>query len=374
MDLAKLLITVNDRSKMTFKHPLSDEFFSVPITVYAGDPWWIPENRQHTQSFLLSSDAEVNLWSRSREARLAGFYDPRVKIDGRSVAYFGYFECLDRYEIVQSIFDEFSAWAKSRGAEVVYGPINFNTFNNYRIRIGEHYATPPFLGEPYNPGYYELFLEELGYKMAVRYVTQESFAEDMEPIISGIKQSKMGGAFHLPGLKIESLDSEIWCQHLQDIYLLVDEIFKENFAYSGISFETFARSYGRSFADKFCPHSSVCARDVHGKIVGFFLGFPDYGPLLWQRAMPPVPAEEIKYAEHFRLIERPRFLGKTGGVHPDFRRLGLFNLLVAESACRAVKIYYSLNGCLMREDNPSLRFSQPFARQTRSYGLFVKNL
>jgi hypothetical protein len=72
----------------------------------------------------------------------------------------------------------------------------------------------------------------------------------------------------------------------------------------------------------------------------------------------PIHAADINYAQHYRLLPKPRTaLAKTGGVHPEFRAFGLFTAMSCELSFRARGHYENMAGALVREDNASLKFA-----------------
>jgi len=165
---------------------------------------------------------------------------------------------------------------------------------------------------------------------------------------------------------------------LPEIFQNVDEIFKDNFAYSGISFEEFKKGFGELFAFRFCPKSSVLAMGPDNNIAGFFVAFPDYSPLMKQSAALTVNADVLNYNEHFKLLETPLALGKSGGVSPAFRKSGLFSVMSYLMMKWIQGDYIYGAATLVREDNPSARVGKMFFSQpgdwSHEYALFSKDL
>ena len=152
-----------------------EEFPAVARGVYRDDPHWIPELPMAVERAFSPSNRyfeKNSAWMscEAGKARLAGFYNPSLVINGRHVAFFGYWETIDDAAANRRLFSEFESWAGSKGAGAVYGPINFSTFGPYRIRLNR-FEDGCFPGEPYNPPYYERLMGELGYSIAYRYYT-----------------------------------------------------------------------------------------------------------------------------------------------------------------------------------------------------------
>ena len=91
------------------KSSLPEEFLKLPFQVYAEDPLWHPESSQ-TVGFSFSSHNpyfhknKAWLGVEGGQARLAGFHDPDLRIDGVKVAYFGFWESMDDLGVNQKLF------------------------------------------------------------------------------------------------------------------------------------------------------------------------------------------------------------------------------------------------------------------------------
>lgn len=352
-----------------------DPFFAVARAVYSGNELWPGESEQAiVRQFSPSSDwfcdGGIAWLGCVEQSRLAGFYSANCRIDGEAVAYFGFWESAPETQHNQTLFAGFERWAKEQGAQRVYGPINFTTYQSYRIKLSD-FDQRPFIGEPFNPDYYPALLADVGYDVHYRYFTHinddlAELAQRIAPVLQqGLEKSK--GRFTL-----SRLDGETWLNNLPELYPLVDRIFQQNFAYTPISFVQFEAACGEPFAKKLCPQSSVMARDEKGDIAGFFLCYPDYSELL--AVEPDIAPGDLNYSEHFNRIPGRRLaLAKTGGVHPDYRKAGLFTLMSMQLTLWAAPHYQRVAGAMVREDNPSRQYAS-HGDLVREYALFTRAL
>jgi hypothetical protein len=307
---------------------------------------------------------------------MAGFFNPVMRIEGRPAAYFGYWESLDEVETNRRLFREFESWARSQGAEVVYGPVNFTTFGDYRVRLNR-FDAGCFFGEPYNPPYYPRLLESLGYELAIRY---ESITGRLKEPLDTLRE-KMPPATACAeelGVTLLRVTPEHWLESLGKLYANCDPIFSGNFGYTGIAFETFQKYFGEPFAARLCPKSSVLALDRDGNLAGFIIAFPDYAPLCRQGSPKRIRLSEIRYEEHFPMLASPMGIAKSGGVHPRYRKEGLYWIMTLAMADWAEPYYPFAAGATIREDNPTLAMAkQVFTGPddiVRAYGLFARSL
>ncbi len=361
---------------------LSDEFFRIAGERYSDDAFWLGEDEAAVRrQFSTENDyfRTGRAWAETAEGcRLAGFFNPEQRINDEAVAYFGFWENSGDTDAVlnaqRDLFARFERWAAEQGAERIYGPINFNTYGPYRLRLADEQGGMPgpvFAGEPYNPLSYGEQLQALGYDIHYRYYTRinnnlPALALQMEkPLAQALQQ--LQGEFI-----VSRLDGDTWMNNLPELYPLIDRMFHQNFAYSPISEAQFVAACGEPFARKLCPQSSVLVRHKSGAIAGFFLCYPDYSPL--QVAGSLMKAADISYAKHAALLPEPRLaLAKTGAIHPDYRQAGLFTLMSMQLTCWAAPHYQRVAAALVREDNPSLRYAHN-GEEVRVYGLFTKQL
>lgn len=342
------------------QQPLPDDFVQLPYHIYANDEFWLGEDEtslrqqlSHKNSWFTTGKAWLGVIP--KQARLVGFFQETQVIDGEAAAFFGFWESTDNLEANQLLFSAFTDWAQQQGAKRIYGPINFSTFGANRLRT-DSFEYGAFPSEPWNPPYYPVLLAQLGYQTRYRYLSTFSPLAD---IIAAIEKDYLRVKPKLEQhFNITSMTPDFWLAHLPELYGFVDEVFGANFAYTPISFDTFQAQCGANFALKFCPKSSVLATTKDGRIAGFFLVYPDYSPLMRFRQLDSVSANDINYAQHYRLLPQPRTaLAKTGGVHPDFRAFGLFTAMSCELSLRARGHYEQIAGTLVREDNASLNFA-----------------
>ena len=356
-----------------------DAFLDLPYAVYADDPQWIPEDRAAVAR-TLSRDHDWFETGRAvgfcipGQARLVVFREPSFAVDGRQAAFFGLWEQAGSGDATSRLLREAEAWARSAGADVLYGPVDFNTWRRYRLRLDAERDAPTFLGEPYNPPHYPALLEAAGYRVARRYLSQIGTRQPVR-----VEHKERVSAAVLPaGYDIQPLDGVTWRENLPELKQLADAIFAENFAFSPESFETFARGYGDAVAHRLCPRTSLLAHGPDGDIVGFVLIYPQYGRLAVQgTAAPRLATTDLSFTEHCPVLEQMgerTAVVRTIGVHPAHRARGVMDALMAEAVARGVQHYDRWIGALIDESNWSRRFGASQTDHERSYALFAKPL
>ncbi len=355
-------------------------FAELPEKVYADDAYWLGEDLTALQQLYSTpvSKRTPALWLDCipGEARLAASFAPTQEIDGKPTAFFGYWEGSDNTANHRDLFQQAEDWARQQGAQQVLGPINLSTFNAYRVRLN-HFDSGAFPGEPYNPPYYAELLEQLGYRKEKTFHSWLGPLEGRVAALSALMEP-VREQLESEGLTFSLLTPEIWLDRLDAFYDYVDQIFGNNYAYTGIRREAFIQSYGPALAKRLCPNCSVLVTHQDDSIAGFFLGFPDYGPISRAVKGQIRPISELGYEDFLNYDGRRLMLGKSGGVHPDYRQKGLFGLMAYLMMKWGGELYNWAGAVMVREDNPSARTGQLVFNQAddqrRDYALYLKEL
>jgi hypothetical protein len=307
-------------------------------------------------------------------ARLAVFRQHGCIVEGRQAAWFGYFEAMNDSGCTEMLLAEAATWARAQGAEVLYGPIDFNTFGKYRVRVSAESAGIPFPGEPYNPAYYAELLRSAGFGVAREYVTQIGRIRP-RPLEA---KRELARAVAEAGYTFEPLDGDRWLAALPELHRKADEIFSDAFAYTPVSYEQFAAGYGASVARRLCARTSLLARGPDGDLAGFCLVYPHYGPLAVQGStLGRVSVSDLSYDAHDSILAAAGgsvAVAKTVGVCPKHRGRGLMDALGASVIDRGVGRYDRWVGAMIRADNPSRRFGAAHMEVERSYALYRQAL
>ncbi len=357
----------------------AEGFTDVAARVYADDPRWIPE----APSAVEAAFGPHNPWFSVGEAatlvvpgsgRLALFHQPKLRVDGRRVAFFGYWETVgDGADEV--MFRRAEEWARARGAQDLYGPIDFTTYGNYRVRLSvEDDDARTFPDEPHNPSTYPDLLTTQGFAVDQTYFTQVG-TQTAGNMVADWKRPALA-RLEGDGWTVTTLTHDLWMERLRELHGLADAIFGGNFAYSPLTWATFEAKCGEAFIRRACPHTSTIALAPDGGIGGFFLVYPHYGPVVCAGATDRVAVSELDYHRHAaRAAEGWRgAIAKTVGVAPQHRRKGVMDALTVGIFDRGDGRYDHWYGALIRKDNPSASFATGNTVGARWYGLYRKRL
>ncbi|SNC59423.1 hypothetical protein SAMN06265337_0050 [Hymenobacter gelipurpurascens] len=314
---------------------------------------------------LFAEEAErydIVFYTDNRHVRLVGLF-PKEGGEAR----FGFWETTPDAAANARAFAALEAEARRRNCPAITGPLDFNTFQRYRLRLGAAPSWGRFDREPVNPAYYPELLVGLGFQAHLTFESRLIRPETV-PAVYLEKQPLLDALAAMP-FDFLPLTAETWPHYEAELFELVQAVFGANPAYRAVSGAQFRALYNSTYAAGLCPHTSVLLREKDsGQLAALSLCQPNYAPLGLPAALPP------NFQRDYPKLTAPTLLAKTVGVHPSFRNRGLMNALGAYGMVHFREWYQQVIFCLMRTDNFSLHFTDGLPAETAHYALYRKEL
>jgi len=168
---------IDPRSKADVKR-----YIDLPYPLYRDNPNWVPFLRMDMANMLNAekhpfyehSEAEFFIARRDGEdvARLAMLENkPYNKYHSKKQAQFYHFECIEDFEVAEALFARGFEWAGARGLNQVVGPKGFGPFDGYGILVEGFEHRQMMIMMNYNPPYLPVFMEKLGFRKEVDFVS-----------------------------------------------------------------------------------------------------------------------------------------------------------------------------------------------------------
>ena len=350
-------------SEIPFTGNLDASFFDIPKKVYSQLAYQ-PQEEPTAVRQLFQQETErnaISVFTDHTSLRLVGIFP-----QNGSTAYFGYWETTADLPRNQAAFGQLRATARQRGYGRLQGPLNFNTYHAYRLRLGAAPSWGQFDREPVNPPYYPGLLGDLGFTPTLTFESR-LIQPATVPLIYQDKASLLAALNNLP-YDFIPLTPAAWQQHEPDLFELVHQIFSANPAYQPIPEAQFRQLYNVEYAAKLCPYTSVLVRErTQGRLVALSLCHPNYAPLHLGTA-PPV------FTRDYERLPQKTLLAKTVGVHPEFRNQQIMNYLGAYGMVPFRELYEQVLFCLMRSDNFSLHFTDDLPAEVAHYALYQQEV
>lgn len=342
---------------------LPDGFFKITPHVYKNISF-APEDSEHVTEALFklkSKDHDIVIYTDHLTMRLVGIFP-----HNHEQCYFGYWESFNNLHLNNIAFNMLSQDASLFKKSKICGPMNFNTFHKYRLRLGKTPSWNMFNREPVNPAYYPELLEKLGYTISNTYESRRIHKAEIHKFYEN--KGAFTAAIEKIPYKIIPLNASNWQRYEQELYELIDIVFRENTGYRTISIEEFKLLYNIDFAKSLCPHtSSLFLDEAVNKLIGVMMCLPNYSSLQANK-------EGITFKKDYPKLEHRSLLAKSSGIHPDYRKQNLMNFSGGYTMRSFRELYDDVIFCTMKCGNHSIHFTDGIPCETVYYALYEKEL
>ena len=348
--------------KTTFKRgqTLDQPWVKLQKTIYK-DLGFKPDEQEKVTEWLFdyySRSHKIIIYEVVNRLSLVGIFPYESK-----TGYFAYWETVDNQSINRDVFRELEKDARDAGIAQIKGPLHFNTYHRYRLRLGKTPSWSSFDMEPVNPTYYPSILEKVGYEISDTFESHYLEHDTIYNMYQSIKKYKKQHPDHL---KILPLTQEVWNTYYKQFYDLTTEIFSQNSNYQMVLRQEFELLYNEVYASGLCPYSSSVIIDSRtSQLASLSLCRPNFAGL----------KETFQdFEEGYQNLTKPILLAKTVGTHPKYRGNNLMNAMGIYGTEGFINRYDGVIFCLMKSNNPSQNFTKHLKHEKARYGLFMKNL
>jgi GNAT superfamily N-acetyltransferase len=335
-------------------------FLTFPWRIYRDDPLWVPPlfpQRAKTidpqrGAFFKRGQAEFFIaW---RDGKPVGTIcaaedKPTNEARGKRECLFGFFECIDDYDVAEAMLNHVMRWAEAHDLNALFGPFNLDYEDSYGVLV-EGRDRPPALLCGHTPPYYQGFMERFGFQpargdnlaYAIDLDVDTPAAQRLFRLADRVRQR---GRITIRGADLAHWEDEVdRIHHLLEIALahLPDHI-----GWHRDALEALLAPF-RDLADP----DLILFAEVDGEAVGWFPGLANLNEALIHANGLRYPWDYIKLWWYMR--RQPQCLAiKSVLVSPKYWGSGVSVLLFDEMARRArAKGFKWLDLSLTSEDNP----------------------
>ena len=157
-------------------------FMDFPFRLYAGHPLWVPPirldvaTRMNSDKHPFYEHSDVEFFVAKIEDDVVGRIallenKPYNRYHEKKQAQFYFFECQGDLEIARALFERAHTWAQKRRLNQLVGPKGFGPLDGYGMLIEGFEHRPAMTMMNYNPPYYPKFMDELGFRKEVDFVS-----------------------------------------------------------------------------------------------------------------------------------------------------------------------------------------------------------
>jgi hypothetical protein len=308
-----------------------DCFIKFPWRIYPGRyPHWVPPLLIERRDFL---DPRKNPFFEHADVALFLAADDCGEWCGRIAAtvnhnhnavyhdktgFFGLFECVDDQVVADALFNAAAGFLKSRGLEVMRGPMNLCINDDVGLLV-DGFDRPPTIMMPYNPPYYEKLVLGFGFGPIVNLLAQLGQTTSTgtgvpEYLERGVRLAQQRYRFTVRTVRMNEFDEEV--RRIQQVY---NSAWSENWGAVPMTDKQF-RHLAKDLKMILDPDYCFIA-EVDGEIAGFSLALPDINQALIHLNGRLLPFGIFKLLWYKRRINAVRII--TTGVLKKFRHMGI---------------------------------------------------
>lgn len=311
-------------------------FLDFPFGLYRNSPNWVPPIRidaaaqlnPRKHPYYEHSEAEFFLANRDGKdvGRIALLENkPYNRYHSKKQGQFYLFESIDDFDVAQALFEKVGERARQRGLNQVVGPKGFGALDGYGMLVDGYEFRQMMTMMNYNPPYYPAFMERLGFRKEVDfvscYLSADKFKMDARVHSIAERAAKRSGLWVKRFANKKELVS--WAPRIGETY---NKAFVNNWEYYPLTQREI----------KFVVDSIMTIADprlikiiLHGDdIVGFLFAFPDVSSAIQRNKGRLFPLGLIDLLLEFK---RTKWVSLNGaGILPEFQGRGGNALLYSE--------------------------------------------
>lgn len=300
-----------------------------------------PSTRQPDASWGVAADGVIT-------AKCSAWWSATPRFRGHATGVIGCYHADDE-ESADALIVHVSQQLASQGCTFVLGPMDQNTWHDYRFVI-ESDGRPPFFLEPRGSVRGAIQFRRHGFHELAR-----SFSATVEDLsLRSGRIDRVRSVVTERGVQIRALEKHRFVAEMKQIHRVATVAFQDHFLYTPVSEDEFVEMYRP--LEYAAPSEMILLAEHAGRVVGFCFSIPD---LLQGERNEPVDTIIIK----------------TFGVLPGREFAGLGQLLLEEVQHRASAAGFRRGvHALVFEGGSVERISARYATPFRRYALFGKEL
>ena len=322
------------------------QFIKLPWQIYKDDLYWVAPLLVERKDFLnkeknpFFKHSEVVFYLAERNGRtvgrIAGIVNHNhIEYHQEKAGFFGFFECVNDYEVAKALLDKVRDWLRSKGMEIMRGPANFSSNEEWGFLL-EGFDSRPVIMMTYNPPYYLEFMERYGMVKArdlyAYFIDEASYPP--QRVVRMAESIRKKQNVRIRSINMKKFETEVG--GIKEIY---NSAWSRNWGFVPMTDEEFDH-LAKSLKQIVDPHMIFIA-EAEGKPAGFSLALPDFNQVLARLNGRLFPLGILKLFWHTKIrnkIDGVRII--IMGVVPEFQKRGIDTVFYVQSFDVGVKRGY----------------------------------
>lgn len=308
-----------------------NDFIEFPFRLYSGDTLFSsPLKRDLKKDFSEANPffkhAKVRFFIVKEDGKTLGrivsiINTRHIQYHGEKAGFFGFFECINDFEVAKLLLDTVKTELISNDMTIMRGPMNFSTNEECAFLI-EGYEFPPIIMTPYNPPYYNDYMERYGMRKAKDLF---AFIHDVRERLPE-KVLRVAAIAEKRGITVRSVQKESFDSEMLIFKEVYNSAWDKNWGFIPLTDEEIYY-LGSKLRDIVVPELVLIAED-NGVPVGFMGLLPDFNQVLRRMQGSLNPLSIVKALYYQRRITDLRLL--LLGIKREYRHRGVDALLFRE--------------------------------------------
>ncbi len=334
------------------------EFIDFPHQLYAGDPNYVPELYVSQRDMLnpkkhpFYEHSKLQLFLAYKNNKIVGRIaairnNNHNSFTGKNDGFFGFFECIEEYEVAKLLLDTAVDWIKKEGLNTAVGPVSFSTNEIFGWHI-DAFNKPPMIAMAYNKPYYPAFAEKYGFTK-----NSDHFAYYMKDGSISEKSLRVSEAFEkrlqTKGITIRTVNVKKFKEEAEKAHHVYNSAWDKNAGFVPMTYHEFMHLCNEM---KPVMNADLCFIAEHeGKFIGLSFSLPDINQVLKDvKKGRLLPFGIFKLLFNRGKINKMRVV--VMGVVEGYRKLGIEACFYAKTISNAKRNHiFEAEASLILENN-----------------------
>lgn len=315
------------------------KFIELPIRLYKNEINWIRpmdkdiENVFNSEANNYFEYGDCVCWIVEREGiiigRIAAFYHTRKSDNdyNQPTGGIGFFECINRQDTANLLFDTAKEWLINIGMEAMDGPVNFGDRDKWWGLLTKGYDLEPVYQCNYNFSYYKDLFENYGFEV---YFNQFTFTRLIEDPLHPRLFHKANLIAKDSDYTFEHLNMKTLEKHTLDIIEIYNKAWE---GHKGVPQMT--NDQGKEIFNKLKPiidERIIWLAYYKNKPAAFYFNIPDINGILKHLNGKFGIIGKLKFLWYKQTIKKKKMLGIVFGVVPKHQGTGLDGALIISAS------------------------------------------
>ena len=344
-------------------------FVKFPFSLYHSNPYWVPPlikdeiETLHPRQNPVYQNATARLFLAYKENQIVGRIAAiinwiEVKEMKKNKVRFGWFDVIDDLLVSKSLINKVIEFGKEHRMEIIEGPQGFSNLDKAGLLI-DGFEEQNTMITLYNAPYYSEHLEELGFKLAAKWVEFEIKIDDFESSPEKVKRfSKLVmDRYKLTLLNFDKKREIL--PYVDQMFDLLDQTYNQLQTYVPIQ-NYQIENYKKRFFKFINPDYIKCIIDQEGKLICFSITMPSFS-----KALKKMNGKTSLF-NFYHLIKAMRSNKRASfyliGVHPDYQNKGITAIIFNE-----MQKLFNKQNIKTVETNPELEENTAIQKLWKNY-------